>query len=71
METTNLSRRYMLAALATAGAGASLPLTAGPVAAQTRGIQVRNPSRSAIPAASSLRSNSVHQAVSTPELSYA
>lgn len=36
METTNLSRRYMLAALATAGAGASLPLTAGPVAAQTR-----------------------------------
>jgi ribose transport system substrate-binding protein len=36
METTNLSRRYMLAALATAGAGASLPLTAGPAAAQTR-----------------------------------
>lgn len=36
METTNLSRRYMFAALAAAGAGASLPLTAGPVAAQTR-----------------------------------
>ena len=36
MEIDNLSRRYMLAALAAAGAGASLPLTAGPVAAQTR-----------------------------------
>ena len=36
MKTTDLSRRYMLAALATAGAGASLPLTATPVAAQTR-----------------------------------
>ena len=40
MEIDNLSRRYMLAALAAAGAGASLPLTAGPVAAQTRDAEV-------------------------------
>jgi ribose transport system substrate-binding protein len=36
MENTHLNRRRMLAALATAGVGASLPLTAGPAAAQTR-----------------------------------
>jgi ribose transport system substrate-binding protein len=36
MDSNTLSRRSMLAALATAGAGASLPLAIGPAAAQTR-----------------------------------